>query len=242
MKNTSAAIVIAVAMIFTAFLLGDAFKQRNSYRDEISVKGLGMRSFTSDLIVWNGRFTSMESTLAEAFTKLENDRKLITEFFTNAGLPEDQLVFSSVDINKEFDYQYFEGGANQRVFKGYRLSQELTIESSEVDRIEGLSREVSGLIRRGVEFYSNAPRFYYTGLSELKLEMVAEATADARKRADNIAAEAGAKLGKLKNANLGVFQIIGENSNQEYSWGGTFNVYDKRKTATVTMRLDFEIN
>lgn len=60
-------------------------------------------------------------------------------------------------------------------------------------------------------------------------------------RAEKIAAHSGGELGKLKNAELGVFQIIGQNSGEDYTWGGAFNTKDKKKTASVTMRLDYEI-
>jgi len=45
----------------------------------------------------------------------------------------------------------------------------------------------------------------------------------------------------LKNADMGVFQIVGQNSTDEYSWGGTYNTSDRYKTASVTMDLTYEI-
>ncbi|MFM9422751.1 MAG: hypothetical protein RIR06_1212, partial [Bacteroidota bacterium] len=93
-----------------------------------------------------------------------------------------------------------------------------------------------------VEFYSEAPEFYYTKLAELKQQMVKEATEDARMRAEKIAEASGSELGNLKNAEMGIFQIVGQNSNEDYSWGGTFNTGSRRKTASITMQLEFEID
>jgi hypothetical protein len=39
---------------------------------------------------------------------------------------------------------------------------------------------------------------------------------------------------------MGVFQIVAQNSSEEYSWGGSFNTTSKRKTATITVKLDYE--
>lgn len=78
-------------------------------------------------------------------------------------------------------------------------------------------------------------------MSELKIEMIAAATEDTRIRAENIAANAGAKIGDLRDAQMGIFQIIGQNSNEDYSWGGTFNTSSKMKTATINMKLQFGI-
>ncbi|MDX5477478.1 MAG: SIMPL domain-containing protein, partial [Cyclobacteriaceae bacterium] len=94
---------------------------------------------------------------------------------------------------------------------------------------------------QGVKFYSQAPRYYYTDLESLKIEMISRATEDARVRAEKIAENSGSKLGRLISANMGIFQITGQNSNEDYSWGGTFNTSSKEKTASITMRLSYGV-
>ena len=69
--------------------------------------------------------------------------------------------------------------------------------------------------------------------------MVAAATEDARIRAEQIAENANAEIGDLRYAKMGIFQIIAQNSNEDLSWGGTFNTTSKMKTATITMKLQF---
>jgi hypothetical protein len=118
----------------------------------------------------------------------------------------------------------------------------VAIESSEVSKVEQISREVTELIASGVEFYSESPEFYYTKLAELKIEMVSEATADARLRAEKIAQSSGGDLGNLQSAEMGIFQIVGQNSDEDYSWGGAFNTSSRRKTASITMQLNFQID
>jgi len=141
-------------------------------------------------------------------------------------------VFSAVGINKEFQTIYdTEMNVKEQRFAGYLLDQSVTIESKEVDKIEDISRQVSELINSGVEFYSQDPQYYYTKLSELKIEMIAQATKDANERAKKIAENAGSTVGSLKNANMGVFQIVAQNSSEDFSWGGSFNTSSKRKTA-----------
>ena len=69
--------------------------------------------------------------------------------------------------------------------------------------------------------------------------MISKATSDAKLRADNIAENSGGKLGKLISAKMGIFQITGQNSKENYSWGGTFNTISKLKTASITMKLTY---
>ena len=124
---------------------------------------------------------------------------------------------------------------------GYGMSQSIQIESKEVDKIERISREITELLNQGVQFYSEAPRYYYTKLADLKIEMISKATGDARLRAEKISEFSGGQLGELESAKMGVFQITGQNSKEDYSWGGTFNTSSRKKTASITMKLVYKV-
>jgi hypothetical protein len=74
-------------------------------------------------------------------------------------------------------------------------------------------------LNQGVNFYSEAPRYYYTQLADLKIEMISKATEDARIRAEKIAAYSNGELGALQSAKMGVFQITGQNSTENFLLG-----------------------
>ena len=243
MKSYLSQIIIAVSIIITAVILSNGYKSKNHSGDTISVTGLGEKSFVSDLIVWSGSFTRKSLNLKEAYANLNEDRAYIQKYLVGKGVDPKNIVFTSITINKEFDTYYDQvRNTNEQVFTGYKLEQYVEIESNEVNKIEGDSRQVSELINSGVEFYSNNPQYYYTKLSELKLEMISEATKDALKRAEKIAQNSGGKLGKLKKANMGVFQIVAQISSEDYSWGGSFNTSSKRKKANITMKLEYQVD
>src|SRR5690606_24081570 len=122
----------------------------------------------------------------------------IKNYLLSKGIKENEIVFSSVSINKEYSTTYDENSnVRSQTFNGYALTQNVQVESKEVEKVENISRQVSELINSGVELYSNTPEYYYTKLTALKLEMIAEATKDARLRAEKIAENAGASLGDL---------------------------------------------
>ena len=102
-------------------------------------------------------------------------------------------------------------------FSQEKHTQSVEIESKEVDKIEKVSREITELLNQGVQFYSQAPRYYYTKLADLKIEMISKATEDARLRAENIAKFSGGNLSTLESAKMGIFQITGQNSGEDYS-------------------------
>lgn len=234
-------VFISLAIVIAAYILGHAFMHRNKSAQSISVTGLGSKDYTSDLIVWSGSFSKKNMVLKDAYAELDRDRETIRQYLTSKGVKPNEMVFSSITINKDFSNTYNEdGNITSSYFTGYDLNQHVTIESKAVDKVEKISREVSELINSGVELYSESPEYYYTKLAELKIEMIAEATKDANIRAEKIAENANSDLGKLKSADMGVFQIVAQNSNEDYSWGGSFNTSAKRKTASITVSLQYE--
>ena len=132
-------------------------------------------------------------------------------------------------------------GVRTHDFDGYYLSQNITIESKLVEKIELLSRNITTLIDLGVEIQSNQPYYFYSKLEDLKIDLISEATENATLRAVKIAEKSNSDFGKVKKAQMGVFQIIAKNSTENYTWGGAHNKTSKKKTASVTMKLSFEI-
>lgn len=243
MKNNLNTIIIAIAVVIAGYLLANGYQNRAKIADAISVTGAGEENFTSDLIVWRASFSKKNRELKEAYTALNRDQKAIKNYLIGKGVHSDELIFEAVDIQKDMLYEYdATGQVRSAIFNGYTLSQNLKIQSKNVDLVENVSREVTELIDAGVELNSFAPEYYYTKLAQLKVKMIEAATKDAKNRANKIAENAGGKLGKLKNADMGVFQITGENSSEQFSWGGNFNTSSKKKTANVTIRLKYEIN
>ncbi|MFL1897248.1 SIMPL domain-containing protein [Aquimarina sp. 2-A2] len=243
MKKQVTAIIFAAAIVVAALVLGKAYVDRNNKDGEVLVTGLGKANFSSDLIVWEGRFEAQNIDLKQAYLTLDSDKKTIQEYLISKGVSKDDLVFSAVKTTRKTRTKYAANGNYiGEEFDGYHLSQAIEIKSKEVAKIELVSREVTELLNQGVQLYSEAPRYYYTQLADLKIEMISKATEDARLRAEKIAENSGSSLGQLKSARMGVFQITGQNSTEAYSWGGTFNTADKEKTASITMKLVYDVD
>ena len=243
MKSNSTAVIFGLAIVLASIFLGNAYVNRNKQNGKIQVTGLGEKDFSSDLIVWEGSFGVENKELKMGYANLEGDKEMIKRYLLSKGVKEENLVFTAVKTkaqskrNSSVDGKYIGDE-----FTGYELKQSILIESHEVDKIEKISREITELLNKGVNFYSRSPRYYYTKLADLKIEMISKATEDARLRAEKIAEFSGGKLGKIVSAKMGVFQITGQNSNEDYSWGGTFNTSSKEKTASITMKLVYDID
>lgn len=241
MKYLSA-IIFAIAIVIAAVFLGNAYVKRAQPKGVISVTGSGSENFTSDLIVWEGQFSRTSPNLKPAYDELENDKETVRKYLIDKGIKAENFVFNSVQTNEQQENQYQNGNFIGSIFKGYELIQSVKIESTNVELIENVSREITELLNKGVQFNSTPPRYYYTKIADLKIEMISKATEDARLRAEKIAENSGGSLGSLNDASMGVFQITGQNSGEDYSWSGAYNTQDKKKTASITMRLEYEID
>ncbi len=242
MKTNVKYIIIALAIVVAAWLLGRAYTYKYRSQDTIVVTGLGETEFASDLIVWNGEIVYETQDVASGYAQLERNKQKVLEFITSRGVAAEQVVFKFVNVFKESEPVYNASGnyAGQR-FTGYRLSQGFSIESSDVDKVENISREISALIAQGVSIEAYQPSYYYTKLDDVKLSLIERASADARARAEKIAENAGAAIGRVASAKMGVFQITGANSNEEFSAGGSFNTTSRQKKARITMRVEYRV-
>lgn len=236
-------IILAIAIIIFAIVAGGAYKYKFKSQDKIVVNGGAEKDFVSDLVVWTGNYSRSSFDLKEAYATLKSDEAAIRNYLTKKGIAPTELVFSSINITKNFANRFdAQGRVTETTFSGYSLTQNVKVESKNIDKVEAISREVTELIQQGIEFNSTEPAYYYSKLSELKIDLLAKASEDAKNRAESIAKNAGSSLGELKSANMGVFQITGKNSDEEYSYGGTFNTSSKNKTAKITLKTEYSVN
>lgn len=245
-KLVIATIIVCISAIICVSIGMNGFV---SYKEKansggIVATGSASRDFESDLIVWRGSFSAYGHTTADAYNEIKRNSRLIKDYLSQNGVAEEEMIFYSINISQQYAYEYNENGdlIAERP-DGYNLTQALSVTSSDVNKVEEISRDITQLIESGVEFFSESPEYYYTKLDELKLEMIGAATANAKERIDIMASGSGSRAGKLLNANLGVFQITAQNSSSEdYSYGGAFNTGSKSKTASITVKLNYAVD
>lgn len=209
----------------------------------ISATGSASVDFEADTIIWRGSYSTWAYSSRDAYKKLRKDADLVKDYLLDNGLEESEVVFNSVDIMQNYKDNYDENGnyvGNEP--NGYTLTQSVTVTSSNVENVEKISRDISTLLDSGVELTSGSPEYYYSDLDALKLDLIDKASKNARDRIEIIAGNAGTNIGKLKNSSLGVFQITARNSGTgSYSYDGAFDSTSRYKTATITVRLEYDL-
>jgi len=242
MKQHLNTILFCLAIIIGLSIVANAYKYKFTSSETVSVTGMSEIDFTSDLIVWGGSFSRNAINLKDAYAALKQDEIALKMYLISKGIADSNIVFSSVSMLKNFQHLYDEkGNEKSEVFSGYTLTGNVRVESHEIEKVEKLSREITEVLEKGIELNSNTPEYYYTKLNELKIGLLAKASEDAKTRAVTIAKNSGASLGGIKRANMGVFQITGKNVNETYSYGGSFNTSSKLKTASITLKVEYQL-
>jgi hypothetical protein len=241
MKRTVAAI-FAISILGASMFLAHAYKTRGDRKGNVSVTGLGSIDFESDEILWSGIFETTDADLAQAFEAIRTDRKVVEDYLLEKGVKREEITFQQVNTDDLERSKYNDDGKYVgSEFEAYRLSQVVTIDSKDLDLVINISREISELLEQGIQFKSYNPKFYYGDLDKLKLSLIEQASENGRIRAEQIAKNSKSSLKGLKDARLGVFQILGYNSGESYSWSGTFNTSSRWKTANITVKMNFEV-
>ena len=234
--------IVGLCLVLGALIIGNAYKYKFKERRTIRVTGSAETNFVSDLIAWNGSYNRTAYDLPGAYAQLKADENNIKNYLKRKGITDKEIIFSSVKIDKLFNSRYNDEGRHiGSEFSGYNLTQNVKVESNDIAKVEALSREITELIETGIELNSPEPLYFYTKLADLKLDLLAKAAEDAKKRAEIIAENTGGSLAGVNRSNMGIFQITGQNSNEDYSYGGAFNTSSKNKTASITVNLECNV-
>ena len=226
-----AGLALAAGLVFTALVLANAWT-RIAESQVINVTGSARKNVRSDLVVWRSSFSVEAPTLIEAQQKLRADHAKVAAFLTNRGI--DGFTASPVQITEITARQRNEEDDTvTKVRVGYRLTQFVEVHSDDVDRVPRLANDSSELLQQGVTFVSGGFDFIYTKSGDAKVEMMAEATKDARTRAEQIASQGNRRIKSLLNARMGVVQINPLYSSST-SWEGNNDTSSVEKTIIAT--------
>jgi len=205
----------------------------------IRVKGYAEQDITSNLAAWACRITVRASELTEAYKQLEQARSTAARYLREHGVAEAETEFLPVDTT--IAYARDEKGKKTNTIELYILTQTIRVSTSSVEVVGGVSRQVTELIKEGIEVESFSPDYLVSNINEIKLDLLAKATANARARADILAEKSSGRVGSLCSASQGVFQITPPHSTEVSSYGRyDTSTVAKKVRAVVTLQFAIE--
>ena len=238
LKNSQIIILgvcITVAVIVSSVILSGGFlKVMKFTREQINVTGSATKEIRSDYIIWQGTFTRRAGDLKTAYKLLEGDLDKVKNYLATKGVEEKEVIVSQATTDTI--YRKNEKGNDTNDIQGYSLSQWVEVRSNDVDKIMTVSRESTELIDQNIQFTSSLPEYFYTKLDELKIEMLAKATENAKQRAAGMDKATGNRIGFMRSAKMGVFQITPITSTDVTDYGvNDTTSLDKKVMAVVTV-------
>ena len=232
-------VCIVFATVFSTLIFAKVIvKVKKMTNQMIVVTGSAEKKISSDYIVWDSSFSRRGPELTTAFNKLKDDLRKVKAYLLAKGIGPKEIIVAQV--NTKVLYKKNAKGYDTNIIEGYLLTQSIEVRSYNVEKVDGIARRSTELLDKGIQFISSPPQYFYTKLAQLKVEMLAEATANARKRAESIADSTKSKIGVLRYAKMGVFQITPVNS-YDISWYGNNDTTSLEKKVTAVVNAAFEI-
>ncbi|RVT45547.1 SIMPL domain-containing protein [Rheinheimera sediminis] len=210
------AAVLALGIVAGSAILASSLLQFRAMERVVQVKGLAEREVAADTVIWPIKFNDVDNNLTTLVANVERKNEQIQAFLKLQGFSPKEI---SVAVPQIVDRQagYYDPNANQL---RYTASSIVTVYSSNVDLVHQAMAKLLELSKTGIAIagqdYDSKPEFIFSGLNELKPDMIEEATRNAREVATKFAADSNSKLGKIKTASQGQFSISDRDSNTPY--------------------------
>jgi uncharacterized protein len=204
-----AALLLAAGIAGAGWFVGTSLVESRQPLRTVTVKGLSERAVEANLGFWPVRFVATGATLDEARVSLGNAEGAVMGFLADRGFAEDEIQVQNVLV--EDRAAGYNAGSTPDQYR-FVLTEDLLVTTDKVAELAEASRSVADLLRQGVVFssdaYSAGASFVFTGINDLKSEMLTEATQRAKETAEQFAVESGAQVGDIQTANQGVFEIL----------------------------------
>ncbi|MDE1347990.1 SIMPL domain-containing protein [Vibrio aestuarianus] len=217
-KSTSSALIMGLSVILGLGVLGFFVQQTaikyKEYERVVTVKGLSEREYPADTVIWPIQFTVADNDLPTMFSTIEKQTKMVTDFLATQGITDNNVSLSSPAVIDKKAQQY--GGENSVEFR-YLANQTITVYSNQVDLVRAAINKLGNLGKQGIVFnqdpYNNRVNYSFSGLNDIKPDMIEEATKQAREVAEKFAKDSQSSLGKIKRASQGQFSIVDRDNN-----------------------------
>ena len=218
MKNSRIveAVILALGLLFLGLSIRGGFRIFSQKDRSVNVKGLAELEVKADKVIWPLPFKDVGNDLVILYDNLKSKNQAIISFLKSNGIKDSEISISApvvVDLEAE---RY---SSNQNPYR-YNITSVITVTSDKVDVVRKLMSEQGELLRQGIAVsggdYQYNVQYLFTKLNDIKPKMIEEATQNARVAAEKFAKDSKSKLGKIKSAYQGQFEISDRDANTPY--------------------------
>ncbi len=238
MHGAFSALILSAGIALAGFFVAQGFLGARLADRYVTVKGISERDVEADVAIWPLRVVASDNDLARAHAQIEAAMAQIRSFLARHEIDAAGAQVSGFSVSDAQANQYRSGEGGSR----FVINQTLVVRSAEPAKVLGASAKVGELVAAGVvlssggEYGGGGPTFIYTRLSELKPAMIAEATGRAREAAEQFARDSGSRIGGIRRANQGMFEILPRDRAQGITEEGQL-----AKTVRVVSTVDYSL-
>ena len=238
-----AALVLGIALVAGTLITTQSLNYIKTFNTSLlTVAGQAQVEVTSDQVKWTGDFfvNAAPDGLQPAYAQMAKDQAAVAGFLASQGVPAASITISPVALTQI----YVDCAQNPAACKlgvgGYKLQQTVTVQSADVQGITKVAQNVTPLVNQGVSFSTQSLEYYYTKLDTLRAKLLAQATAEAQQRAQQIATATGRQVGQLVSVQTQPLQLTPLNSAQ-VSNNGQYDTTTIQKQLTAIVQAQFRL-
>lgn len=228
-------ICLALSIIISAIVVTN-----NLSKNAITVTGSAFKVVTSDSASWTFEIVNKAYNKTEAYKNIQKQIPIVKNYLKEKGISEKDIELqlpSGYDI-----YRTYPNGYSSEELIAYKYTQPIKIKSNDVEKIKEISTESQTLLEKGININSYSdPEYQYSNLAQLKVQLLEEATKDAKARANSMLKANRNKVGQIKQVRMGVFQITAPDSNSVSDEGiNDSSTIEKKVTAVANVTFSIK--
>jgi hypothetical protein len=209
-----------------------------SHENTITVKGYAEKKVKSDIGSFGVNITVRAKKLPDAYQELGRAERLLLGNLKNSGFRKDEIFEKNISFDKTFIY---EKGKKTDNVKQYVLSKYFMIKTKRLELISKSFKKCYNLLNNNIELRVDSPDYLISDPGACKIELLKNASANAKMRAESIARSVNSRLGALVSSKQGVFQITAPCSTDVSSWG-TYDTNTIDKVMKIVVTSSFKID
>ncbi|MDD0824056.1 SIMPL domain-containing protein [Mannheimia sp. AT1] len=236
--------ILAVGLMAAAFILGNQFKNLQQ-TGVITVKGLAEAEHKATLGAWRVSVFGWGPTYNEAMKANQLNLNQAVKFLKEQGFTDTDREITDISVNERTEYYVDEFGKDRSRKNGYNATRSIVLSTKDLPKLQKALAQIQFLRAENEAIDFSNPDYYLENLEEIKRDLIAKATQDAYVRAEEFAKTSNVKVGLLRSASQGSFDIKSTRPNTEDSddsYGGSYDTSTIDKKVRLVVTIQYAIN
>jgi hypothetical protein len=201
-------VLLFLGMVVAGYMGSQAAMNIKSLERSVTVKGLSEREVPANIAIWPISSQVASNDIEGVYKLIQNNNSEIIGYLQKYGIEAGEITINPPIVNDLYAQNY---GSKEHIKFRYTGTTTITVYTNNIKRVREAMSGVIELGKKGIvlteQNYQNRTQFLFSGLNDIKPQMIEEATKNAREVAGKFAKDSNSTLGKIKSARQGQFSI-----------------------------------